>query len=855
MSKKTRKEIQDENYIPKAFKKDRKTENNQSIKRNNRKIENNQVEGTSKEKKKKNNKKKKKNKLKKIIILIILAIILTTGIKTGISANKWKIISGYMMENQNSTIIDSDGKTIAKIGDTKNKKTIKMQEIPDNLKNAYIAIEDERYYSHGGIDVKRTGGAIASYIFHFGSSSYGGSTITQQLVKNLTGDSSSTITRKIKEWWKAILLDKFHTKDEILEAYLNVIYVGPNIYGVEAGANYYFNKPVKELTLEECAFLAGINNSPNSYNPFSENENREKIVKRTKTVLNKMKELGYINEEEYNTAISNVDNNLKFKKGNTKTQDQVYSYHTDAMISEVLEDIQKKYNISETFANNYIEMAGLTIYSTQNSNVQNETEKEFEKGKYILKSSNNKDNSQSAMVIIDHKTGQVISCVGGLGKKKESRTFNRATQSIRQTGSAIKPIAVLAPAISEKIITNATIIDDTEKDFGEDKYHPTDYNSSLGKITVRRAVESSQNIPFVEIMEKLKTEKAIKYLKKMGVTTLTEKDNTLPLALGGLDKGISPLQMAGAYATIANDGIYIEPTFYTKIEKNNKLIIKSKQSSRRVFSKDVACVLKQLLKQPVEGSKGTATYCKIAGVDVAAKTGTTDENYDRWLCGFTPYYTAVTWYGFDQNESINFGGKNPAGLIWANVMSRVHTGLKSTTFDVSNSVKKCIICSETGMKATNACKNTYTEYFLRGTVPGLCSTHKGTELKEQPNNVTDNKNTIQNIIEGITQEIDEFDPQEMEQKNTNINTNQNSINTINENINNKNTTSTNINTTTNSKKNTNNNKNNEITNNITNENKNVIKQKDNDDLESEKSKKNNNEIKDKQIQDTGGEYE
>ena len=310
------------------------------------------------------------------------------------------------------------------------------------------------------------------------------------------------------------------SKDEILELYLNIIYVGPNIYGVEAGSQYYFSKSAKDLTLEECAFLAGINNSPNSYNPFNK-ENLEKINKRTKTVLAKMIELKYINQEDYKTAISKVDEGLKFKKGKVSADDAVYSYHTDALLSQTIKDISDKKHISETFATNYINMAGLTIYSTQNSSIQGKMEKEFEKTKYQLKSQNGGEHSQAAMVLIDHKTGQVLGCVGGLGKKTTSRGLNRATQSIRQTGSCIKPIAVLVPGISEKLFTGATIFDDEQKEFA-DGYNPENYSKYLGNITVRRALESSQNIPFVEMMEEITPKTSMKYLKKMGIKTLSK---------------------------------------------------------------------------------------------------------------------------------------------------------------------------------------------------------------------------------------------------------------------------------------------------------------------------------------------
>jgi len=800
----------EENYVPKAFQKSKKKE-----------------EKNAKIKKPQDTKQKKK--IKKIIRIIGLVVILVIGIILGISSHRWKTIAKEMLANENSVVLDIDGKEIAKLGCERKNKTVPLAEMPENLKNAYVAIEDERFYTHGGVDVKRTGAAILSYIFHFGKSSYGGSTITQQLVKNLTGDATDHITRKVKEWWKAWQLETCLSKDEILEEYLNIIYVGPNMYGVETGAQYYFSKSSKDLSLAECAFLAGINNSPNAYNPFEKENKTEKINKRAKTVLSKMLELKYIKEESYNTAVQDIENGLPFKKGEIKAEDAVYSYHTDALILEITEEISQKYNISQTFATNYINMAGLTIQSTQDSKIQQKTETEFEKAKYSIPSKTGGNSSQAAMVIVDHKTGKVVGCVGGLGKKTKARALNRATQSVRQTGSSIKPLSVLIPAIDKKIITASSIYDDTERDFA-DGYHPTDYNPSLGKVTVRRAVESSQNVPFVEIMEQLKPKNAIKYLKKMGIQTLTEEDETLVLALGGLQKGISPLEMAMAYAMIANDGEYIEPTFYNCIKnKTGKTILKTTQTKRRVVSKEVAYIVQEILTQPVVGKNGTATYCKISGVDVAAKTGTTDENYDRWLCGFTPYYTAVTWYGYDQNETIEYNKRNPAGLLWANVMSRIHTGLNSATFEKPNTVSSCTICTQTGKKATTACSNTYEEYFLWLTTPGLCDKHVGEELKENTNSVAPNK--VQDIIQEITQDIDAEDPQQVAPNNrnnfTNTNSNQNTTHvTTNQTSTNHTTNSTNSNTS-NQVKDNNTNLNNS-TNSNTNNNNIVVNQTNNE---------------------------
>ena len=701
----------------------------------------------------------RRKKITKIIIFIVIILIIILGIFTAISANNWKLLVQEMSKNENSVVKDTSENTIAEIGSEKAKNKIASSDIPQNLKNAYVAIEDERFYKHHGVDVKRTSAAIASYVFHRGSSSFGGSSITQQVVKNLTGDTSGKATRKIKEWGKALVLESFMSKDEILDLYLNIIYVGPNIYGVETGSNYYFNKSAKDLSLEECAFLAGINNSPNSYNPYGDTDNTEKIKKRTKTVLSQMLKLKYINQDEYDTAVSNVDNGLKFKKGKFETDDPVYSYHTDALINQLINDIQKQKKIPEKFATNYVNMAGLTIYSTQNSAIQKQMETEFEKTKYQLKSSTGGDHSQAAMVIIDHKTGQVVGCVGGLGKKTTARGLNRATQTVRQTGSCTKPIAVLVPGISQKKFTGATVFADEATMF-EDGYKPEDYNNYLGNITVRRALESSQNIPFVEMMEKIGPKESIKYLEKMGITTLTEKDENLALALGGLDKGISPLQMAGAYATIANDGEYIEPTFYTRAETaDHKVTFKAKQQKRRVISKDSAYVIKELLTAPVKGAHGTAAYCSIANMDVAAKTGTTDENYDRWLCGFTPYYTAVNWYGYDKNETINYNGKkNPAGIMWANVMARIHSNLKGAKFEKPAGVTKVTVCSETGRKARTGCVNPYDEYFLPGTIPTICSKHSGSELSSENSSTTNKPTTSTNSFDTTTKDDLDFEP-------------------------------------------------------------------------------------------------
>jgi len=400
----------------------------------------------------------------KYIFICIFILVIVFAIRTGVLVHNWQEIAKDMIVNKPSEILDSDGETIAEIGTDRKRENINYSEIPNNLKNAYVAIEDERFYKHFGVDVKRTIAAIGSYVIHLGNASFGASTITQQLVKNLTGDDSNNISRKVNEWWKAVALEGCMSKDEILGAYLNIIYVGPNIYGVQTGAKYYFDKDVSKLSLAEIAYLAGINVAPNAYNPFKEDsDNSEKITKRVQTVLGKMRELEYITETEYNEAVAEVDSGIKFEKGNIETpKTKTYSYHTDALISEVISDLAEKKNVSQNCATNYLYLANAKIYSTQNAEIQSKLEGEFQKEKYSIKSAVGEDSSQAAMVIIDNKTGYVVGCTGGLGKKTENRIFNRATQGIRQTGSSSKPLAVVVPALDKKIITAVSTYSDEE---------------------------------------------------------------------------------------------------------------------------------------------------------------------------------------------------------------------------------------------------------------------------------------------------------------------------------------------------------------------------------------------------------
>ena len=684
--------------------------------------------------------------IKFIFIMFLLLFVAGAGIVAGLFfglfGDDFEITKDDLkIEASNSVVVDVNGNTIANLSGDEKRKIIKLEDMAEYLPKAYVAIEDERFYNHSGIDFKRTGGAILKTVT--GSSSYGGSTITQQLVKNITKDDEASgidgIIRKIKEWSKAYQVERMISKDQILELYLNILFVGSsNINGVELGSQYYFDKSAKDLDLAECAFMAGINNSPNAYKPFSEEQaDKEKIKNKTLTVLAKMKELGYIeNQEDYDTAVKKAEDGIVFTKGNASLGTN-HSYHTDAVIEQVISQVMMEKDISRPLAENYVYSSGLTIYSTVDATIQARVEEETAKERYMLKGiAKNKENpgellnpngTQAAMVIIDHKTGNVLGVSGGLGEKTASG-LNRATQTTRQPGSTIKPIADIAPAIQEKVITAATVYDDVLTDFNG--YRPkNDGHNYRGLINMRQAIASSQNVPEIKLMKELTPKKSIEYLENMGVTSLvsyednpTKNDEGLALAIGGISNGISPLEMAAAYATIANDGEYITPTFYTKVvDVSGNIVLTPTQERRRVLSEQNAHIVKTIVQEPVKG--GTAPYCAITGMTVAAKTGTTDSDNDRWLCGFTPYYTAACWYGYDQNETVRFSGNNPAGQIWSNVMRDIHKDLANASFIRPSGIVDATVCRVTGCLAATGCADTYVEMFTQDNLPVKCEGH------------------------------------------------------------------------------------------------------------------------------------
>lgn len=697
-------------------------------------------------KKTKNNNKGKKILKRVIITIIVLGILLAiigSAVVIGIfSSSKYKVSRDTLeIKNFNTKVLDSEGNVIATLNGDENRKWVSIDEMPEYLPKLFIALEDERFYSHKGIDIKRTIGATLGFITGGGSSSYGGSTITQQLVKNTFSDDENSgfagVERKIREMARAMNVEKVLSKTEILELYLNKILMGGTYYGVGTAAEYYFSKDVKDLTLAECAYLVAINPAPNAYKPFSEEESdKEKIKNKTKVVLAKFKKeakgLEYdLTDEVYDAAVAEVENGLAFKEGTVVTSSNVYSYHTAAAIEQAIKQLAEEKGLTEDAAKTAIYNNGYTIYSTQISSIQEAMQTEFAKDKYIVNGKEKKSDgtllntghTQAAMVIIEPSTGYVVGTMGGLGTDSNATGYNRATRVSKQPGSSIKPIGVVAPSLEKGIITEATVFDDSKTTF---KGNYTPHNSSYGYdglITVRKAIEVSSNIVNVKIISKLGPNEAATFLRNMNFTGVSDDDIALSLALGATS--VSPLQMAAAYAMIANDGVYIEPTFYTKVtDSDGETILEAKQESKKIMTVENAYIMKDILTAPVTGNGGTATTCWVKGMQVGAKTGSTDGYKDRWLCGITPYYAGACWFGFDLQERPQGISGNGAATIWGNVMRTIHADLKGKSFTKPSGVVSAKVCLDSGCVATESCERTASMYFVKGTVPGACEGHK-----------------------------------------------------------------------------------------------------------------------------------
>lgn len=676
---------------------------------------------------------------------LIFACLFALYVKNNLSAQV-DSIDGFTLD-QTSVIYYEDPKTgqdvvLRKLYGGANRTWVKYEDIPKNLIHACIAIEDKRFEDHQGVDWVTTLKACVKMFLGRGEA--GGSTITQQLVKNITGRDEVTVRRKLVEIFSALELEKKYTKKQIMELYLNVIALGENCEGVESASQVYFGKSVNELDLAECAALIGITNNPSIYDPYI---NADKNKERQVIILDQMLEQKYITQEQHDTAVAE-ELVLHNASGEASGDEDYYSYFEDQVINDVVRDLSEKTGYDQTIVRKMLMTGGYKIYSTLNPDVQAAVEEVYQNLDNIPKTASSQQ-LQSGIVIIDNKTGDVVAVAGGVGEKQGSLILNRATQSYLSPGSTIKPVSVYAPALELGLITPATVMDDTPYSFTDARHWPKNSDSIYrGLMNINEAVGLSINTIPVKLVAQMTPEYSFEFAKeKMGLSTLvssyvnaagdTFSDVDLaPLAMGGLTKGVTVKAMAQAYATFANEGVYREARTYTKVvDSDGKVVLDNTQQSHVAMKDMTAWYITYMLENTVES--GTGTAAQIANMTVAGKTGTTTSDFDRWFAGYTPYYTGVVWCGYDDPEEVVLtdSSTNPAIVLWQKVMEQVHDGLANKEFNKPTNVVECTVCRDSGLLMTDACREdprgsraVTVELSLYDVPTQNCDVHKEVEI-------------------------------------------------------------------------------------------------------------------------------
>ena len=648
-------------------------------------------------------------------------------------------------ESQTSFVYDSDGNVMAKLTGSENvdRVFISYSDVRHTyIDEAIIAVEDERFYSHSGIDLKRIGSAVLSAVAHGGKATYGGSTITQQTVKLISGQDEHSTSRKVQEWFSAMSLEQDLTKDEILELYINLAPMGNNYVGIQAAAQNYFGKDARDLTLPECALLAGLPKSPSYYNPLRET-GRRNALRRMRIILGMMRDQNKITEAEYQEALNTE---IVFKSRNTKSV-QINSYFTEYVISEVISDLAKARGISKNLASSLVYNRGYHIYSTMEKPVQDVLDHAFQsQNLFQLKPSQlaaYPEKPNGSMVVINVKTGAIAAMQGGYGPKTMNLSLNRAVSTYRNPGSSIKPLIAYGPALELGIIAPGTMVNDRKVYLDPNnpkRAWPVNYERNYaGAMTIRQALSKSRNTIAAEVWTKVGGETALWYLKQVGIDRTSE--GAYPSqSVGGFSKGMTTLEMAAAYATFPAGGTYVAPYGYTKVlDSDGKIVIEAKPIKYRVYSKETCFLLTDILKDVVTSGwirkyGGQIKNSKGKQIDAAGKTGTTSDNNDKWFCGFTSYYAAAVWYGYDnrlKQTKIPKVDYYNAGRIWEYCMQNIHKNLPAASFKKPANVVKASYCTKSGMAPNDQCKDAKTvksDYFVKGSYlypKEECKVHQG----------------------------------------------------------------------------------------------------------------------------------
>ncbi|MFL0194625.1 transglycosylase domain-containing protein [Clostridium sp. WILCCON 0269] len=733
--------------------------------------------------------KKARFKTSKLILTILCGLLLLTfvsiiGASLAIIKNSPELdVNRILNLNEPSVLYDDNNNVMDVVVSPQQRTVISFDSMPQNLKNAFISIEDERFYKHKGIDLKRIIGVIFIDVKNkiTGSNNIqGASTITQQLVRGIFLSSNVTFKRKLQEIYMSIQLEKKLSKDQILEAYMNTIYLGGRALGVEAASQQYFRKPAKDLNLIECALIAAIPQSPSVYYPYSTTakKNPSIYLNRTKTVIAKMYQNGYISESQYTAAINDISNGkLDIKPEPTVNNTYNNEWFTVPVIAQVKKDLKSKYKYTDEEAENLLTYGALKIYTTMNKELQEKTEDTINNDS-IFQNSTTDGNGilqpEASAVVMDYHSGQVKALVGGRGTQP-ARSFNRAASEnyLRPPGSSIKPLSVYSPAVDSQQFTAASVFEDSPLSdeiankymSNGEPYQPKDDEAIGGDMTLRTALTHSINLVAVKLEDKLGLETGAAYAEKFGITLDNhDRSSIAALSLGQLHHGVNTLTMSAAYGVFGNSGTYTAPKLYTKVEdRNKKIILDNKTETKKVLSAQSAYILYDMLKGPVS-QEGTGPNANFGDMAVRGKTGTSSNNRDLWFCGLTPYYSAAVWIGNDDNSVLNSAAinSNSAAKLWADIMSPFHEGLPSKDIEMPSGIVTASICSESGKLARAACYNdvtgskVYDELFIDGTAPTSYCTlshswnifdafpKKNTNKKQQFNTNDKTTDTIQN---------------------------------------------------------------------------------------------------------------
>lgn len=603
-----------------------------------------------------------------------------------------------------------------------NRVWVDFEEMPDALWQAAVAIEDHRFFEHNGVDWKRTIGATVNMFIGM-KNTFGGSTITQQMLKNMTEDDDGTVNRKVREIFRALEFEKNNTKWDILELYLNMIYLGKGCYGVQTAAQFYFGKDVSELSVAECASLIAITNNPSLYGPmYNVTYTRDDGTTITPRELNKQRQeniidrmagvdtgLTYLTEEEAEAAKAEV---LQFTDGTTDADDivakatggiKINSWFVDQVIWDVSKDLADALDISEKEARILINSSGYRIYTTMDLEIQEIAESVYEDRSNLDVTSRSGQQLQSGITIMDPYTGDIVAIVGKVGEKMENLGFSCATAR-RQPGSSIKPLTVYAPAIEAGAVNQGTTFDDYPVQLMEDSPWPKNSpNKYRGWTSVRTGVQHSINTIAVQTLQAVGTAEAFAFAtEKLNMGLVAEDMDISPLGMGGLTYGLSTVEMAAAYSAFVNSGIYTEPRTYVRVEDaDGNVILENENESHVAMKESTAYLMNDMLKNAVNA--GTGTSAKFSGMTIAGKTGTTTSNKDRYFVGYTPYYVAAVWTGYEEPENISYSG-NPAITMWKKVMQQVHADLPNKDFErPAEGLETVTVCADSGLLCTDAC--------------------------------------------------------------------------------------------------------------------------------------------------------